>query len=420
MTHYEVSGRMVKWTIELGEYDIEYPDWISGNSPPVEKIKLALRIDSRMTNNEAKSETVLASMPATREAGAYRIILYSDSQLVTQQIKGDYEAKDERMLKYLKLILAQAESFVDWSIEHVPREENNEADALAKIAASLTEMSTLEIIIFTRLILSTEEESLLEIILGSLFKCLSMGEVDYVLREIHEESCGDHLGGVALARKAMLAGYWWPSMSQDSAQSSHSNEAYMVILPIRSVGDGHYQSLSNCSGSKKILLVAIDYFSKWVEAEPLAMITEKEVLKFQWKNIVCRFGVLTKLISDSGRKFQGREITSWCQEMKITRSFTSVAYPQANGQTEVVNRIIVQAFKTRLQGKGKDWFFLLRFGQSSARVESYPDGNDQCRAMELDMVEEKRERVMIRMESYRGQVMQSYNKRVRIRELSSR
>ncbi|XP_075478840.1 uncharacterized protein LOC142519694 [Primulina tabacum] len=106
---------------------------------------------------------------------------------------------------------------------------------------------------------------------------------------------------------------------------------------------------------KKFLLVAVDYFSKWVEAEPLAKITEHEVLKFLWKNIVYRFGVPRRLISENGRQFQGKEITSWCREMKMTQSFTSVAYPQANGQTEVVNRIIIQALKTRLQGKGKNW-----------------------------------------------------------------
>ncbi|XP_075515587.1 uncharacterized protein LOC142550234 [Primulina tabacum] len=84
---------------------------------------------------------------------------------------------------------------------------------------------------------------------------------------------------------------------------------------------------------KKFLLVAVDYFSKWVEAEPFAKITEQEVLKFLWKNIVCRFGVPKRLISDNGRQFQGKEMMSWCRKMKITQSFTSVAYPQANGQT---------------------------------------------------------------------------------------
>ncbi|XP_075492659.1 uncharacterized protein LOC142530733 [Primulina tabacum] len=182
MTHSEVSGRMIKWTVELGEYDIEYKprvaieahalsDFLSEMiqpseeevwkvsvdgasslvgcgvgvvlvSPLGEKVKLALRIDSRITNNEAEYEAVLAGIRAAREVGASRIILYSDSQLITQQIKGIYEAKDDRMLKYLRLIRAQAESFMDWSIEQVPREENSEADALAKMAASLSEVNT--------------------------------------------------------------------------------------------------------------------------------------------------------------------------------------------------------------------------------------------------------------------------------------
>ncbi|XP_075474074.1 uncharacterized protein LOC142505125 [Primulina tabacum] len=133
---------------------------------------------------------------------------------------------------------------------------------------------------------------------------------------------------------------------------------------------------------KKFLLVEVDYFSKWVEAEPFDMITEKE----------------------------GKEITSWCHEMKITQSFISVAYHQANGQTYVVNRIIVQELKTRLQ------VLPVEIGQSSARVESYPDDTDQSHAMELDIVEEKRERAMIRMNTYRGRIMKTYNKRVRIRD----
>ncbi|XP_075500066.1 uncharacterized protein LOC142538637 [Primulina tabacum] len=292
MTHSEVSDRMIKWTVELGEYDIEYKprvaikaqvlsDFLSEMvqpneeevwrifldgasslagcgvgvviiSLPGEKIKLSLRIDSRVTNNEAEYEAVLAGIQAAREDEASRIILYSDSQLITQQIKGVYEAKDDRMLKYLQLIKARAEVFADWGIEQIPREKNSEADALAKMAAFLSEVSTREILHASRLILSTEEEMLpepedswmtpminfiinnelpedraraqktkrqsprfvpLNNILyrrsfhGPLLKCLPEKEVDYVLREIHEGCCAEHLGGMSLARKAMLAGF---------------------------------------------------------------------------------------------------------------------------------------------------------------------------------------------------------------------
>ncbi|XP_073049572.1 uncharacterized protein [Primulina eburnea] len=157
---------------------------------------------------------------------------------------------------------------------------------------------------------------------------------------------------------------------------------------------------------KKFLLVAVDYFPKWVEAEPLARITEKEVLKFLWKNIICMFEVSKRLISDNGRQFQGKEITSRCQEMKITQSFTSVAYPQENGQRETPFNLVY----------GSKEVLPVEIGQSSARVEYYPDNNYHKRAMELDLLEDKRNRDIIQMKAYRSQVMRAYNKRVQVQD----
>ena len=53
-------------------------------------------------------------------------------------------------------------------------------------------------------------------------------------------------------------------------------------------------------GQVKFLLVAIDYFTKWVEAEALATITEARIKNFVWKNIICRFGIPLTIISDNG------------------------------------------------------------------------------------------------------------------------
>lgn len=50
--------------------------------------------------------------------------------------------------------------------------------------------------------------------------------------------------------------------------------------------------------------MAVDYFSKWIEAEALSRITVKVVLQFLWKNIICRYGISQKLINDNGRQFQ--------------------------------------------------------------------------------------------------------------------
>ncbi|XP_075474944.1 uncharacterized protein LOC142505722 [Primulina tabacum] len=217
---------------------------------------------------------------------------------------------------------------------------------------------------------------------GPLLKCLNEKEVDYVLREIHEGCCAEHLGGMPLTRKTMLAGFWWPTLKQDAARlvqicegcQHHSNFSYSpatlmkpiwASCPFDQWGMDIVGPFPVARAQKKFLLVAVDYFSKWVEAEPLAKITEQEVLKFLWKNIVCRFGVPRRIISDNGRQFQVLPV---------------------------------------------------EIGQTSSRVESYPEDNDQSRAMELDLIEEKRNRAFIRMEAYRNRVMKSYNKKVRIRD----
>ncbi|KAL0413179.1 UNVERIFIED_CONTAM: hypothetical protein Sradi_1519600 [Sesamum radiatum] len=101
--------------------------------------------------------------------------------------------------------------------------------------------------------------------------------------------------------------------------------------------------------------MAIDYFTKWVEAEPLSRITETKVRKFIWKNFIYRFGLPREIISDNERQFQGKLLREWCKGLRLKQRFTSVAHPQSNGQVEVTNRILVQGIKRRLERVGGNW-----------------------------------------------------------------
>ena len=100
----------------------------------------------------------------------------------------------------------------------------------------------------------------------------------------------------------------------------------------------------------KFLLVAIDYFTKWVEAEALATITEAKVQNFVWKNIVCRFGIPKTIISDNGRQFDSQMFRSFCSGLGIKNKYSSPGHPQANGQTEVTNRTLLRIIKSWLVG----------------------------------------------------------------------
>ncbi|KAL5540779.1 hypothetical protein UlMin_042392 [Ulmus minor] len=81
----------------------------------------------------------------------------------------------------------------------------------------------------------------------------------------------------------------------------------------------------------KFAVVAIDYYTKWVEAEPLSEITEARTTSFVWKNIVCRFGIPHSLVSDNGTQFDSTGLKKLCSELGIRKHFASVAHPQSNG-----------------------------------------------------------------------------------------
>ena len=102
------------------------------------------------------------------------------------------------------------------------------------------------------------------------------------------------------------------------------------------------------AGNNRYLLVSTDYFTKWVEAEPLANIRDVVAKKFVWKNIVTRFGVSCTLISDNGLQFDSKSFRRYCCELGITNMYSTPAYPQGNGQAETVNKVIVNRLKRRL------------------------------------------------------------------------
>ena len=87
----------------------------------------------------------------------------------------------------------------------------------------------------------------------------------------------------------------------------------------------------------RFLVVGIDYFTKWVEAKPLAKITQQNVKNFIWMNLKCRFGVPRELISDNGQQFDNALFKDFCEQFGIQNHYSSPAHHQANGQAEVAN-----------------------------------------------------------------------------------
>lgn len=106
--------------------------------------------------------------------------------------------------------------------------------------------------------------------------------------------------------------------------------------------------------NKKYLLVGTNYFTKWVEAKPLANIRDVDARRFFWKNIVTRFEIPHTLISDNGLQFDSKAFRGYYIDLRITNRYFTPAYPKGNRQAKSVNKVIVNGLKKRLdEAKGK-------------------------------------------------------------------
>uniref|UniRef100_A0A2N9IPA1 Uncharacterized protein n=1 Tax=Fagus sylvatica TaxID=28930 RepID=A0A2N9IPA1_FAGSY len=387
MNKPDAAGRLIQWAVELSEFDIEYhprqaikaqaladfiaeftvtedepseekPDeeWeieIDGSSvkgaggvgivfktPEGHLLKHSTRLQYPTTNNEAEYEALLTGLRIAKELGANRLKIRSDSQLIVGQVNGEYEAREDRMTKYLKLVRNALKWFDEVVLVQVPREQNTEADALAKLASS-----------------------------------------DEANRPVHRSSTlakppgrrtKPHQRARSLVHKLVRAGYYWPTMQKDAVSYVracdkcqrfgnliHSPPETLTPMtapwPFAQWGLDIMGPLPVGRRQLKFLVVGIDYFTKWVEAEPLATITEKNIRGFVWKAIICRFGIPRAFISDNGRQFDNSPFREFCEELGIHNHYSSPGHPQANGQVEVTNRSLLKMIKTRLEGAKGLW-----------------------------------------------------------------
>ena len=92
-------------------------------------------LDFPTTNNEAEYEALVAGLDLTKAVGAASVVIHCNSQVVTNQVKGDYKCKGKRMKKYLDQVKRKVDD-LQAKIVQIPRGENEQADHLAKAASA--------------------------------------------------------------------------------------------------------------------------------------------------------------------------------------------------------------------------------------------------------------------------------------------
>ncbi|GKA79546.1 reverse transcriptase domain-containing protein [Tanacetum coccineum] len=254
------------------------------------------------TNNEAEYEALIAGLRIAEQMGVKNLQANVDSLLVANHVNGTYEAKEADMIRYLEKMRTLSNGFRMFLIKQIPRSENKKADAVSK-----------------------------QVLVEEL-KEKSINEVE-VLAVVEEE------------------GDTWMTPRQGQCDASHSGSQWSMGSSTRNLFSDHgYEG----PGKSKFLIVAIDYFTKWIEARPVATITGNQVKKFVWDNIVCRFGLLGEIISDNGKQFRDNPFKDWCEKLCIRQRFASVKHPQANGLLERANRSLGEGIKARLNARSKN------------------------------------------------------------------
>ena len=237
-------------------------------SPEKVVIEKSLRLNFSATNNEAEYEALLEGMAMVQRMDGKSIKLFSDSRLVVGQVRGEFEAKDERMQGYLNQVKCMQLKFDSFNLLHVPRSGNAHVDSLAMLATSSAQdlprvilvedlykpsrtgemvqinqiragLSWMDSIIrflkedilseekieadkirrmVTSYWLSEDHKLYKRSFSGPYLLCVHPELIDSLLEEMHEGICGSHTGGRSLAYRAIIQGYWWPNMHREALE----------------------------------------------------------------------------------------------------------------------------------------------------------------------------------------------------------
>jgi transposase InsO family protein len=105
--------------------------------------------------------------------------------------------------------------------------------------------------------------------------------------------------------------------------------------------------LRQAPGGFTHLLVAVNKFSKWIEARPIMNVCSEEAVAF-FTDIIYRFGIPNMIITDNGTQFTGKKFVNFCDDNNIRVDWSTVAHLNINDQVERANNMIFQGLKPHI------------------------------------------------------------------------
>ncbi|XP_049360700.1 uncharacterized protein LOC125825398 [Solanum verrucosum] len=280
---------------------------------------ISAKIRFYCTNNMAEYEACILGLRMAIDMSIKELLVIGDSDLLVHQVQGEWATKNIKILPYLHYIKDLSRRFTKIELKHVPRAQNEFTDALNYDIRRLIEAQE-----YPENATSKQKRTLKRIAnhfflngeiiyritsdLG-LLRCVDTAEETRLLEVIHAGTYGPHMNGFTLAKKILRAGYFWMTMERDSIQYMQMchqcqvhgdfirvppNELNVMgsLWPFATWGMDVSRPIElPVSNGHRFILVAIDYFIKWVKASTYKAMTKKVVADFVRNNIVCRFGI---------------------------------------------------------------------------------------------------------------------------------
>ena len=199
-----------------------------------------------------------------------------------------------------------------------------------------------------------------------MLSCVVEGEAKRLMKEFHAGDYGGHQYWKATMNKILRAGFYWPTVFADTRKevaTYHTCQIFegkgkFLSLPLKPVqveapfqqwgldfiGEINPSSL----GQHKWILTATDYFTKWIEAIPTQRATDAVIIQFLEENILSKFGVPRKIITDYSAAFKSKKMIDFCNKYNIHLGHSIAYYPQGNGLTESSNKSLTRTIKKLL------------------------------------------------------------------------
>ncbi|XP_075101683.1 uncharacterized protein LOC142177117 [Nicotiana tabacum] len=369
------------------------------------------------TNNMAEYETCILGIRIEIDMNIKKLFVIGDFDLLIHQVQGEWSTKKVNILPYLHCVKELCKKFTKIEFMHVPRIQNEFVDALATLLSMIqhpdknyTDPIEIEIkdqhaycfhvneepdgkpwyhdikkFLVTQEYpenATNEQKRAFRRLANHLFlngeilyrrtpefgllRCVDATEATRLLEEIHAGTCGSHMNGFTLSEKILRAGYFWMTMESDNicyVQKYNQCQLHgdFIRVPPNELNVDVIGPIEQAAPSRHLfILVAIDYFTKWVEAPTYKAVTKKVVADFVRNNIVCRFGILESIITDDAANLNSYLMRKVCEKFRIVHR-NSIAYrPQMNGEFEAGNKNIKRILQ-KIVDNHRQWHKMLPF-----------------------------------------------------------